>query len=685
MGKRIRLGSICMSGMILFLAWGLSLSQKQEKPVILINEVCAHNSTTLKQKDFGSCDYIELYNAGKDGVNLKGYGLAKSRDGAGKFVFSDYEIPAGGYAIVFASGEVPEEDGNIFAPFRLSDGDRLYLTDSQERLIDVVELPQTAADVVYARESDGADTWTMMQGSPWDKNENVRKVMIPTDIPAPVFSAESGFYEQGFSLEMEAGNRTIYYTLDGSVPDENAMRYEGPVRLEDASSQENVYCNRDDFSSVPYEVTREKVDKAVIVRAIAVDETGACSPVTTASYFIGERFGEKYKNWNIVSIVADPEDLFGGDGIYVLGNLNRAYQEELAMGYEEKEVEPANYLRHGSEKEREARVEIFDADRNLVMSQTVGLNLNGNGSRMNPKKSFRITAREKYDGNDRIQYEGFYQNSLPKSLIIRNGFTQNQWLTTLVEDRRAEVQLYKPCALFLDGEYWGTYCIQERCTEEYLENHFAVPAEQILLIRGGKIVRNEWEEKYGAYEAEYLRFQENVTRWYESGEDCYEEIAGQMDIGSYIDYLCVQTYIGNCDFRDTVNVAMWKSDTVTERPYEDGRWRWILYDLDRTLEDVARDSFAESMFNDAYSVGTDPLFVTLLRSETFQKEFVSTFREIAQNDLSYENVMARIKPLEEQYGVELVTPYEEYFRGRADYAEKSLEKQFGISQTEEEQ
>ncbi|NLL79575.1 MAG: hypothetical protein GX234_07275 [Clostridiales bacterium] len=678
------MGGIMLFGMVVFLAWWLSFSQGQEKPVILINEVCAHNSTTLKQKYYGSCDYIEVYNAGAEGVNLKGYGLSKNRDGNEKFVFSDYDIPAGGYAIVFATGDVPDTEEHIFAPFRISDGDTIYLTDPNEKLMDFVKLPSTTDDVVYARERDGGDGWTTMQGSPWDKNENVRKVTIPADIPAPVLSAESGFYAEGFELEMEAGDSRIYYTLDGSVPNESSMYYEKPIRLEDASNQENVYCNRLDFSSDPYDVPDEKVDKAVIVRAVAINESGENSQITTATYFIGERFTEKYRNWSIVSIVADPEDLFGGDGIYVLGNLNKAYQEELAMGYEEKEVEPANYLRHGSAKEREAKVEIFASDRKLVLSQNLGLNLNGNGSRMSPKKSFRLTAREKYDGNERIQYEGFYKNSLPRSLIIRNGFTQNQWLTTLVEGRRASVQFYEPCVLFLNGEYWGIYSIQERCTEEYLENHFAVPAEHIILIRGGKIVVNEWDERYEAYASEYLKFRENITQWYESGEDCYDEISEQMDIGSYIDYLCVQTYIGNCDFRDEVNMAMWKSDAVTERPYEDGKWRWIFYDLDRTLEDVTRDSFTESMFNDEYSVGTDPLFVTLLRSAVFREQFVSTFEEIADADLSYENVMIKLKPLEDRYGIELVTPYEDYFRERSVYARNSLEKQFGISTVSEE-
>ena len=51
------------------------------------------------------------------------------------------------------------------------------------------------------------------------------------------FAADSGFYEQGFSLEMEAEGilpkgAQIRYTLDGSEPGIRSTLYEGPVRLE---------------------------------------------------------------------------------------------------------------------------------------------------------------------------------------------------------------------------------------------------------------------------------------------------------------------------------------------------------------------------------------------------------------------------------------------------------------------
>ena len=49
-----------------------------------------------------------------------------------------------------------------------------------------------------------------------------------------VFSKESGFYEKPFELELHAPRGTkIYYTLDGSEPDKEAIRYTEPIHIGD--------------------------------------------------------------------------------------------------------------------------------------------------------------------------------------------------------------------------------------------------------------------------------------------------------------------------------------------------------------------------------------------------------------------------------------------------------------------
>ena len=68
-------------------------------------------------------------------------------------------------------------------------------------------------------------------------------------VEQPVFSHDSGFYEGSFSLAISAFHaEEIYYTLDGSTPDENSLKYTGPIRITDATQNENTYSMRTDVS-----------------------------------------------------------------------------------------------------------------------------------------------------------------------------------------------------------------------------------------------------------------------------------------------------------------------------------------------------------------------------------------------------------------------------------------------------
>lgn len=57
-------------------------------------------------------------------------------------------------------------------------------------------------------------------------------------VKAPEFSEQPGAYDETFSLKMIANTKgTIYYTMDGSVPDENSEIYTAPVKLENGYYQ----------------------------------------------------------------------------------------------------------------------------------------------------------------------------------------------------------------------------------------------------------------------------------------------------------------------------------------------------------------------------------------------------------------------------------------------------------------
>ena len=64
-----------------------------------------------------------------------------------------------------------------------------------------------------------------------------------------IFSKGSGFYNKEFELSIYAPTAEIYYTLDGTDPNENSIKYTDPIIIKDISENPNVYSMRTDVSA----------------------------------------------------------------------------------------------------------------------------------------------------------------------------------------------------------------------------------------------------------------------------------------------------------------------------------------------------------------------------------------------------------------------------------------------------
>lgn len=95
--------------LVLLLAPGLSMGQ------LVINEIMSVNTSVIADEDDSFQDWIELYNAGTEPVNLEGYGLSDDPSFLFKWVFNKYILDPGAYMLVWASSKdrKPPKDGLI--------------------------------------------------------------------------------------------------------------------------------------------------------------------------------------------------------------------------------------------------------------------------------------------------------------------------------------------------------------------------------------------------------------------------------------------------------------------------------------------------------------------------------------------------------------------------------------------
>ena len=286
---------------------------------VVINEVCTKN-TTYQASDGGFYDWVELYNGTGSTVDLSGWGLTDKADTPYRFTFPQgSSIAAGGRLIVFCDGDAAAVN-NAVAPFGLSaTGEELTLTDRNGSTADTAVIDALATDMSYSRYPDGSGDFFTTRCTPNSTNaapegENAVK--------QPEFSAESGFYNNSFMLTISAAQGTrVYYTTDGSNPTAASTEYTGAISIEDMTNTPNRLSMRTDISTDKVEAPNEGVDKAAIIRAVAIDSQGRVSPIVTKTYFVGTTASSYYQNMKVVSLVTDPDNLFDNEkGIYVLGN-----------------------------------------------------------------------------------------------------------------------------------------------------------------------------------------------------------------------------------------------------------------------------------------------------------------------------------------------------------------------------
>lgn len=504
------------------------------------------------------------------------------------------------------------------------------------------------------------------------KVENTRKSTI---FLSPQFSRGGGFYDEEFYLRLFTydKNDVIYYTLDGSSPDpiqnpHNTYIYGERIPIRSRKGDANILSNIPTTVYNPrntWKPPMEEVFKATVVRAAAYRNGEAIGDIVTHTYWVDEDIGDRY-TFPVISIVTDRENFFDEEkGIYVPGSL---YDEGANPPYI-----TGNYFQQGAEWERIASMEFYEPHGELGFSQRVGVRIHGGSSRLEPQKTLRLYTRREY-GENAISYKLFPDSDIEeyKRLLLRN--SGNEWGNTMfldalaqgiIKDMNFETQAYRPAVVFINGEYWGIHNIRERYDDWYFEIKYGIAREDVVILEF------QWSVDTGV-EGDEAHFVDMLTFMEENDMNLpenYQQAHTMMDVDNFIDYQVAQIFFANIDWPQT-NVYYWRKRTEAydpTAPYgHDGRWRWMVFDLDASFGFWGTNYDTRSL-----EMASDPdynhngiwggrdwswstlLFRLLLENQDFQHQFINTFADHLNTTFQKERVLKAIDEMQFIYEPEI--------------------------------
>ncbi len=533
---------------------------------VILSEVCAADA---------DADWIELYNGSDTAADLSGWYLSDDADDPQKWQIPSLIIAAGGYTVITADGATENA-----APFGIAiSGETLLLTRADGALVDAMDTGLLRSGLTSGRVAGDATLARVFFTQPTPGAQNAEQA-YESYAAAPVLS-ETGLYHTGvFSLSLATATpgASIYYTLDGSEPDETDTLYAGAIAI----------------------------DANATVRAAAIAPGLLPSDVTTATYLF-----EEPHTIPVVCLSGEPSEM---RDIFV--NADRRHKPE-----------------HGG------NMEYYETDGTLGVSFTTGIKSKGRSSLEYGQKSVTLCLGEEY-GRNEVSYPFFETGTVTtfSELTLRNGGQdyfgsrlRDSFIQQLSQGMDVNGIRTRIVAVYVNGEYWGLYDLEEEQEEGYFEAYYGLSYDDIDMVDRNNTVRQ------GSADG-YLEARSAARSWNLSDDAVFAEFAKLVDVDSCTNYLIINTFFGN---GDVINQRFWNARDGSEG------WQPLLFDLDWCMRfnSAYRDTFSRYFSSTGSAAGNGTItnmdiFYGLKRNAAWRDAFIDRYIEVAYTVFDTDRVLA---------------------------------------------
>ncbi|MCR5497484.1 MAG: CotH kinase family protein [Paludibacteraceae bacterium] len=522
---------------LVYLTFGTVCFAYSASKGIIINEIMPNNVNTVIDEDYKFPEgWVELHNTTDRDIDIQGWYLSDKRTNLSQWEIPvQCVIPSHGYKIIYTDKidtSVPE---HIHANINMGNTNGcLYLTRADGEVED--ETPRyTDAPInhSYGRCPSDTSSWVWFEhATPLRSNSD--DCTERESAPDVEYSVQGGIYHGSLTVKLSAPDpygQNIRYTLDGSEPTEQSPLYSQPITI----------------------------DSSTVIKAKIIKEEILSKPSNVNTYIITDR----EMQLPIISLSLNPEYLWDDTlGIYVEGKTGVYYREGFG--------EPCNYR---TNRRRPLNMEYF-VEGEKVVNQLCEARIAGGWPRFEKIKGLKIYAKKRY-GNNYFSYKFFSEKESMEEegyrcIYLRNGGNDAQ--LTIIKDAflqklsggkvDVDYQTCQPVIVYLNGQYWGIENMREPDNDDYFSSNYRI--EDIDLFKNHEL-------KEGTRDA-----YDDLCEFLSHPDFSHEKLCSLVDVNEFVNYMSLQAFVGNYDWPNN-NYVIWRNR-------DNGKWRWLVKDLDGGFE-----------------------------------------------------------------------------------------------------
>ncbi len=601
---------------------------------LVINEIMARNIDTMIDPSFNYGGWIELYNPTDASISLNGMYISYDPSNLKmvQLTSSHGSVPAHGFKTLWfdhysnagggwggGSNEY-SNDANKQINFKIMpEGDTLYISDKNGKVIITQICPKAIARTSYARVTDGGDEWGYTY-TPTEGKTNVGSIFADEQLDMPLVDHTGTVYTKPFDIHVDIPEgATLRYTTDGSVP-----------TLENGETSEDGVFNIGEQKNYVYRFRFYK-------------DGYLPSDVSTNTYI--------YNMTNyylpIVSIVTDSKNLYDNKiGVFVDGTNGTSDSGGYRFVHGKDGTSNKN---RGWERPVNFELLVPDsaAEYCMALNQMVNLQISGGWSRhFPPSPSFKLKANKVYGEKNYFDYPIFSQKPYikNKAILVRNG--GNDCDCRIFDAAIHEIihssgfyldcQAYQPSHVFVNGKYQFMFNIRETNNKNFAYANYGIDKDNVDQFEYGG---GGYTQKAG----DDTKFVEWTTLCNDlaskpDDEDIWRQICELCDIDEICNYFATELYVGSEDWVKNNN------NTKGFRDRNDGKFHFVFFDVDEGFNRNNFDKFNANKGNQGGGWGgwggwggggwfdnkslTD-LLSNLLTHQGFRKQFIDTYCIVA--------------------------------------------------------